>query len=435
MLLIKNVNLISPETGTEEITDILIENGTIIRIKKDIDIYEENPSADDTADDTLLIDGTGLCAAPGLVDVHVHFRDPGFTEKEDIITGAEAAKAGGFTSVVCMANTKPVMQTVDGLKYVHDKATETGIHVYQAAAITEDFEGKKLTNMAELKEAGALGFTDDGIPILDAEIVEDAMKEAVKLDVPLSFHEEDPSFIENNGINRGQASDYYNIGGADRKAEISLIERDVELAVKTGASINVQHISSREGVDLVRGAIAKCEGNRTIHSEATPHHFSLNEEAVIKHGAMAKMNPPLRTEDDRIAIIEGLKDDTIDLIATDHAPHTSEEKAREITKAPSGIIGLETSLALGITNLVRPGHLSLPKLIEKMTINPAKLYHINAGYISEGGPADMVIFDINEEWVVPSEFKSKATNTPFSGAKLYGKVKATICDGEIVYTD
>lgn len=436
MLLIKNIRLIDPKSKTDSIKDILIEDDKIAEIAEEIELQGLD-------EDTLLIDGSELCAAPGLVDVHVHFRDPGFEYKEDVLTGANAAKAGGYTSVVCMANTKPAADNMETIRYVEEKGKLTGIHVYQAGAITKGLKGQELTDIEGMNREGVAGFTDDGIPIMDEKLVETAMELSARLNVPLSFHEEDPAYITNNGVNAGEASVHYGIGGSDRKAEISLIERDLKLALKTNAIINVQHISSMEGVKLVREAVKAQkeeqtknqagEVKRRIHAEACPHHFTLTEQACIEKGTLAKMNPPLRTEADRKAILEGLKDGTIDIIATDHAPHSVEEKSKPITEAPSGIIGLETALGLGITQLVKTGVLSLSELLEKMTINPASLYGLDAGYVAEGSAADLVIFDPNQEWTVPESFSSKAVNTPFVGEKLYGRVIATICSGSIVY--
>ncbi|MBR6328665.1 MAG: dihydroorotase [Lachnospiraceae bacterium] len=429
MLLIKNIRLIDPASGRDENTDILADETGVIKLSPGGSI-----EPGDLDEDTLMIDGTDLVACPGLVDVHVHFRDPGFEYKEDIETGALAAAAGGFTSVVCMANTKPAADCPEVIGENIKKGEKTGIHVYQAATVTKGMQGKELTDFDALKKAGACGFTDDGVPILDAALAKAAMEEAARHGAVLSFHEEDPAYIENNGINRGSASRALGIGGSGREAEISMIERDVALAKETGAVINIQHISTAEGVDLIRKAVEGDESGRKIHAEATPHHFTLTEEAVKTYGSLAKMNPPLRTEEDRMAIIAGLKDDTIDIIATDHAPHSEEEKAREITQAPSGITGLQTSLALGISSLVKPGHLTLPRLIEKMSLNPAKLYGLDAGCIREGGPADITVFDPDEEWVFERDMvKSKSANTPFIGMSLTGRVKATICGGVIVY--
>ena len=365
-----------------------------------------------------------MIAAPGLIDVHVHFRDPGFTYKEDLQTGSAAAAAGGFTTVVCMANTKPVVDSVDIYKEIEDRCEQLPIKVWQAAAVSKGFEGKELTDMDALYEAGVRGFTDDGIPLMDEKLVEEAMKKAKELDVPISLHEEDPAFIETNGINHGPVSDALGIYGSPSIAEESLVARDCLLALRSGAQVVIQHISSGQSVELVRTFKAM---GANLHAEATPHHFTLTDEAVLKYGALAKMNPPLRTENDRLAIIEGLKDGTIDLIATDHAPHSTEEKSRPITQTPSGIIGLETSL-------VRPGHLTLSQLIEKMTINPASLYHLPCGSVAEGKSADLVLFDPNEKWT-PETYASKSSNSPFTGWELYGKVKYTICDGKIVYKD
>ena len=284
--------------------------------------------------------------------------------------------------------------------------------------------------MEALAKAGAVGFTDDGKPLLDAKIARKAMQEAARVHKPISFHEENPAYIQNNGVNAGKASEYFGIGGSDRQAEIDMVRRDLSIALETGAEIVIQHISAAEAVELVRQAKKK---STKIHAEATPHHFTLTEDAVMEHGTMAKMNPPLRSEADRQAIIAGLADGTIDIIATDHAPHSKEEKERSITAAPSGIIGLETSLALGITSLVRKGHLSLMQLLEKMTINPARLYHLDGGKIEKGAPADLVIFDPEAKWI-PEFFASMSSNSPFIGWELYGKVKMTVCGGEIVYT-
>ncbi len=424
VILIKNGHVIDPVSGLDGIRDVLVSDGKIAKIAEKID--EKS-----LAEGTEVIDAGEKIVAPGFVDVHVHFRDPGFTEKEDIYTGAKAAAKGGFTSVVMMANTKPTIDNVDTLKYVLDKGAETGINVYACANVTMGMKGETLTDMDSLKAAGAVGFTDDGIPLVREDIVLKAMEKSKELDLPLSFHEEDPSVIENNGINRGKASEHFGIGGSPRQAEINMISRDIELAKKTGAVIDIQHISTKEGVELVRQAKA---AGVNIHAEATPHHFSLTEEAAIEHGTMAKMNPPLREEADRQAVAEGLADGTIDMIATDHAPHTAEEKARELTKAPSGIIGLETALPLAVMNLLDTGKMRIRSLMASMSTNAARLYKLDAGYIAEGGPADIVIFDTDSKYVYRKEdIASKASNTPFIGCELKGKVHYTICKGRIVY--
>ena len=381
-----------------------------------------------------VIDASGLTVGPGLIDVHVHFRDPGLTYKEDIGTGAAAAKKGGFTTVVTMANTKPPVDSEETVRYVLEEGKKTGIHVLPAACVSVGMKGQELTDMDALKAAGAVGFTDDGIPLMDQKLVRQAMLKAKELDVPLSFHEEDPAFISENGIHAGEAAKALGIQGSPALAEDALVARDCMLALHTGASVNIQHISSANSVRMVK--LAK-ELGADVTAEVTPHHFTLTESAVLEHGAMAKMNPPLRTEKDRLGIIEGIRDGSIDMIATDHAPHSAEEKAVEpVWKAPSGIIGLETALALAVTNLVKPGHLTMVQLMEKMSLNPAKLYRFDKGSVAEGADADLVIFDENERWTVTEDdIASKSHNTPFIGAELYGRVKYTICGGRIVYED
>ena len=412
MILIKNARVMDPESGFDQVTDILLDGKRIRQIGK----------VDDVSGIEQVIDASGMIAAPGLIDVHVHFRDPGFTYKEDLQTGSAAAAAGGFTTVVCMANTKPVVDSVDIYKEIEDRCEQLPIKVWQAAAVSKGFEGKELTDMDALYEAGVRGFTDDGIPLMDEKLVEEAMKKAKELDV------EDPAYIKQPGVNQGKVSEQLNYGGASYLAEAVMVKRDCELAVKTGAKVDIQHISSGVAVDYVEEAKEK---GANVYAEASPHHFTLTEEAVLKYGTLARMNPPLRTEEDRQRIIKGLQEGTIEIIATDHAPHSKEEKDKPLDQAPSGITGIETSLALGVTELVEKGYLSMMQLLEKMTINPAKLYNMEQGRLQEGKPADVVLFDPEEEWEV-KEYKSKATNSPFTGWKLKGKVKYTICDGKII---
>lgn len=423
MILIRGGRVVDPKSGTDSVMDILIQDGKIISMGGEPDAAQ--------GQNVRVIDADGMVVAPGLIDVHVHFRDPGLTYKEDIHTGAAAAAKGGFTTVVCMANTRPVVDNVDTLEYVLEEGKKTGINVLSAATITVGMKGESLTDMELLKSHGAAGFTDDGMPIKDAALVKRAMEEAVRLNVPLSFHEEDPAFIENNGINRGQVSAQLDIGGSPALAEDVMIARDCMLALHTGATVDIQHISSGNSVRMVE--LAKQLGAHVM-AEVTPHHFTLDETAVLKHGTLAKMNPPLRTAADREEILRGLREGAIDIIATDHAPHSAEEKSRPLTQAPSGIIGLETSLALAVTHLIRPGHLTMLQLMEKMSLNPASLYRLDKGYLAPGADADVVIFNPNETWTV-KEFASKSTNSPFTGEKLYGKVKYTICGGEVVYED
>ena len=404
MILIKNGRVIDPAKGTDDVMDIVIDGGKI----KAMGHYPENGEYE------TVIDASGLTVGPGLIDVHVHFRDPGLTYKEDIGTGAAAAKKGGFTTVVTMANTKPPVDSEETVRYVLEEGKKTGIHVLPAACVSVGMKGQELTDMDALKAAGAVGFTDDGIPLMDQKRVCQAMLKAKELDVPLSFHEEDPAFISENGIHAGEAAKALGIQGSPALAEDALVARDCMLALHTGASVNIQHISSVNSVRMVK--LAK-ELGADVTAEVTPHHFTLTESAVLEHGAMAKMNPPLRTEKDRLGIIEGIKDGSIDMIATDHAPHSAEEKAVEpVWKAP--------------------GHLTMVQLMEKMSLNPAKLYRFDKGSVAEGADADLVIFDENERWTVTEDdIASKSHNTPFIGAELYGRVKYTICGGRIVYED
>lgn len=435
MIIIQNGRVIDPKSGTDAVMDLVCQNGMIYDMGEGIaEAYQPDAFHPDThSQEVQIIDASGLIVAPGLIDVHVHFRDPGFTYKEDIETGAQAAARGGFTTVVCMANTKPAVDNIDTLEYILKKGETTPIHVLSAANITMGLKGEELTDMELLKAHGAVGFTDDGLPLKDAALVERAMREAVRLQVPLSFHEEDPSLITNNGINRGAVSEALGIGGSPAAAEDVMVARDCMLALHTGAVIDIQHISSANSVRMIE--FAKQLG-APVMAEVTPHHFSLNETAVLKHGTLAKMNPPLRTAHDREEILRGLREGIIDIIATDHAPHSAEEKARPLTEAPSGIIGLETALALGITNLVDAGHLSLLQLMEKMSLNPAILYHLDAtkGWLGKGADADLVLFDPKEVWTV-TDFASKSKNSPFIGETLHGKVKMTICAGKIAYRE
>lgn len=450
MIYITNGYVTDPKTRFEGYRDILVKEDKIaVMAERGTPLTEllclagrqmSGEAAQDASGETKMekyanaiehIDASGKIIAPGLVDVHVHFRDPGFTYKEDIESGAAAAVKGGFTTVVLMANTKPPVDNRETLAYILEKGEGTGIHIYTCANVTVGMKGQEIVDMEDLSQAGAAGFTDDGIPILNETLLREALCRAAKLHKPVSLHEEDPAHITNNGIHAGKAAKYYGIGGSPREAEISMVERDIRIAVEEEADLSIQHISTKEAVELVRQAKKK---SGHIYAEATPHHFTLTEEAAIAHGTFAKMNPPLREEADRMAIIRGLQDGTIDMIATDHAPHSAEEKAKSLTEAPSGIIGLETALSLGIRELVLPGYLTMMELIDKMSHAPAGLYHLDAGYLAENGPADLIILDKDAVWRVEKDgFASKAANSPFIGEEMPGVIVCTICGGKIKY--
>lgn len=431
MLIINNVFLYDPSSGTEKECSLLIRKGRFEKISPE-PFPSEAASGKTGADSSAVrvIDAKGLCAAPGFIDTHSHFRDPGYTWKEDLHTGALAAARGGYTSVILMANTLPVVDNVPVLADILERAGREKIHIYSCANVTKGMSGRETVDFDALAAAGAAGFTDDGVPVMDPSILEEALKHAARLDLPVSLHEEDKTLISENGINGGgAAAAALGLKGSPREAEISLIRRDVEIAVRTMAPLCIQHISTAEGVDLVRQARKK---NPRIHAEATPHHFSLTEEAVIRRGTLAKVNPPLRTEADRLAIIRGLADGTIDIIATDHAPHSDEEKAKSFASAPSGMIGLETAFSLGLRELVRPGFLTMRQFLACLTCNPADFYRLPAGRVQEGAPADLVIFDPQASWTVEKPFASRSSNSPFLGETLPGVIKYTIAGGEIV---
>jgi dihydroorotase len=419
-VLIKNGKLINPATNFEGIVDISIQDGLIKEISPSIssDYFEYDD----------IIDAKGMIVSPGLIDIHSHFRDPGFTQKEDLVSGAYAAAAGGYTTVILMANTNPKIDSIESLAYIQEKAKDCPINILQEAALTIDFKDR-LVDMDLLHKAGAAGFTNDGVPVMNTKTLRDAMLKAAQLDTVIALHEEDNSLIDNHGINAGPIADKLGLKGAPRVSEDIMVARDCMLALETGACIDIQHISSGNAVDFIR--YAKSIGVK-VFAEATPHHFTLTEDDVLEYGVLAKMNPPLRSAEDRERIIAGLIDDTIEIIATDHAPHTADEKNVDFTKAPSGIIGLETALPLAVTELVMKNRLSMIHMLSKFTSNPARYYKLNKGNLQVGKPADVCIFDPNQEYIVDG-FKSKSSNSPFLGRSLYGKVKYTIVGGDIVY--
>lgn len=416
---IKRGHLIEPVAGISEPMDVLFDRGVVTKIGK-------NLKGDKT------IDAKGYVVCPGLVDIHVHFREPGFESKETIATGSRAAARGGFTSVVTMANTSPTIDNAGMVEFVHRRARETAtIKIWPAACATKGMQGAELTEMAELKAVGAVAVTDDGKDISSSWIMRRVLEYADMSGLVYLAHCEDHSLLDGGAMNEGYNSTRLGIVGMPSAMEEIMIERNARLAELTGAAIHVQHITTAGGVDILRRS--KARGVR-ITGEASPHHFTLTDDAVLSYDANAKMNPPLRSAEDVATIRNAIADGTIDIIATDHAPHTRTEKDVEFAHAPFGIVGLETSLGLVITELVETGHISIERAVEMMTSAPAAVLDLDAGEIREGGAADITIFDPKAEWLVnPDDFASKSRNTPFGGRTLRGLVKKTICAGKVVY--
>lgn len=420
-LLIKNGRLVHPVTGTILLLDLLVEDGKVALMERGLNVEADQ-----------VINASGLMVAPGLVDMHVHLRDPGFTYKEDIITGSNAAARGGITSMSCMANTNPVVDSPEQVQYILERAKEgSGVQVYPIAALSKGLLGKEATDAEALKKAGAIALSDDGCNVDNANLMRDVLIRARSLDIPVLCHCEDTSMVMGRAVNEGSVSRQLWLEGRPAIAEEIMVMRDAMLAEETGAHVHICHISTGRSVDIVRRM--KHKGVH-ITCETCPQYFILTEDAVLEKGSMARVNPPLRTEKDVKAMIAGLRDGTIDAIATDHAPHSAEEKARPLVKAPSGMVGLETSLALTLTALYHTKKMEMHEIIKRMTSNPADILHLPKGRMSLGGDADLTIFDPDEEWVIdPEEFASKGRNTPFSGMKVKGKVKYTIVKGKIVY--
>ena len=414
MLLIRNGRVLDPYTNINAQMDILIGDDGVIR--------ELGPRLDAPAG-CAVYDAAGLTVSPGFVDGHVHFRDPGQTEKEDVLTGAAAAAAGGYATVICMANTLPTCDTPEIIRYVTDKAKDCPVEVLQAGAVTKGLKGQELTDFAALQAAGAPCLTDDGINLTNAGLCRAAMEQAAERGILLSFHEEEPSLVPSPGVNFGSAAaQQFGVPGARASAETAMIARDIALALDTGARVLFQHVSSAQSAALIRAG--KALGAK-IYAEVTPHHISLTEDDVPAHGTYARMNPPLRKEADRQALIDALADGTIDMIATDHAPHTAEEKAREFAKAPSGITGLETAFSVCNTWLVQTGRLTPMQLIEKMSKTPAEVYGLTGRAVAAGNFARLVLLDWDSEMVY-KEYKSKAINTPYTNMPLTGAPRAIV---------
>ncbi len=418
-LLIKNVHAVDPSVSLDDVVDIYAEDGIIKKIGK-VDMPADR-----------VIDGQSkLVAFPGLFDMHVHLRDPGFTHKEDIITGTNAAKAGGFTGVACMPNTNPVTDNAETVAYILNKAEQTGINVYPVGCITKGMMSKELTDFDELKKAGCIAISDDGRPVENAELMRQALEKSDQYGFTVLSHCEDLNIINGGIINKGDVSEKLGVKGMDRASEDYITAREIALAMSCDAKIHICHVSTKGSVNIIRAA--KKDGVK-VTCETAPHYFTYTDEKLLGRDADYRMSPPLRTEEDRFAIEDALLDGTIDCIITDHAPHSAEEKA-VFEKAPNGVVGLETSLAMTLTRLYHTGKASLSKIAQLMAINPREILGIEPVKIAEGSKCDIAIFDPEFEWVViPEELHSKSKNTVFKNEKCNGKVLYTICNGKIVF--
>ena len=423
-LLIKNGRLVFPVTGTVVLQDVLVENGVISLMERGLDLEGCD----------RVIDASGLMVAPGLVDMHVHLRDPGLTYKEDILTGCAAAARGGVTAMACMANTSPAVDCPEQVEYVLNRARQgCGVEVYPIAAVSKGLRGEEPTDAEALKDAGAVALSDDGNNVDNANLMRDVLIRARGLDLPVLCHCEDTTMVAGRAVNEGSVSRQLWLEGRPAIAEEIMVMRDAMLAEETGAHVHICHVSTAKSVDIIRRM-----KKRGVHltCETCPQYFTLTEDEVLTQGAMARVNPPLRTRNDVAGIVAGLRDGTIDVIATDHAPHSAEEKARSLTRAPSGMIGLETSLAIALTQLYHTRRMDLPAIIKRMSTTPADILRLSRGRMSLGAQADLVLFDPDEEWTVdPEQFASKARNTPFAGRKVKGRVKYTIVKGQVIYQD
>ncbi len=423
--LIKAGRIIDPSEKHDVVGNILIEDGTIKGYPSDTKKIEKYGKV-------KIIDASGKIVSPGLVDLHVHMREPGFEHKETIRTVCEAGAAGGFTSLVCMPNTNPVNDNATVTEYILLKARKEGIvNVFPVGAITKSEAGESLAHIGEMYEAGCVGISDDGFPVMNSRVMRHAMEYVMAFDIPVISHAEDLNLSGGGVMNEGHVSNKLGLRGIPNASEEIMVARDITLAGLTGARLHVAHVSTAGSVQLIRDA--KARGIK-VTAEATPHHFMLTDEAILDYDTNAKVNPPIRTREDVDAIREGLTDGTIDVIATDHAPHTEDEKKVEFDLAPFGISGLETALPLSL-QLVKEGVLSLAEVIKKLTYNPAQIVKIGRGTLKVGCVADILIFDQETPITVDRmKFRSKGKNSPFHGWTLSGCVEYTIVGGKIVYS-
>lgn len=421
-IILKQVNIIDPSQSIDKIADILIEDGIIKSISDEIK----------SSNNEVIIDGNGCVCSPGLFDMHVHLREPGREDEETILTGSNAAAAGGFTEIACMPNTEPAIDSAQVVTMILQKEKGHLVNVFPIGAASQERKGEIISPMAELKDAGAVAFSDDGVAIKSAKLAKICFEYSAMLGCPIIEHCEDDSLAD-GAMNESFNSTMLGLPGIPSVAEDLIVTRDILLAEYTGGKLHIAHISTANAVELVRAA--KKKGVK-VTAEVTPHHFTLTDDVLVGYDTNYKMNPPLRSKEDVEAIIKGLQDGTIDCIASDHAPHSAEEKDVEFEYAPNGILGLETELPLTLTNLFHKNILTLNQIIEKFAINPRKILNLPIPIIKEGAKANLTIFNPNLEWEVDkNKFKSIAKNSPFHGWKLKGKSVATINNNQLFYND
>ncbi len=430
ILLLKNGRVLDPSQGIDGPLDILVRDGRVDRIARDIAVPARKRKADG---DTMVLDLKGLVAVPGLIDMHVHLREPGFEYKETIRTGCEAAVAGGFTAVACMANTDPVNDNRSVTEFILRKAAACGkARVYPVAAITRNLEGKTLSEFWDLKEAGAAALSDDGRPVVNGGVMRRALEYAHSLNLPVLSHSEDPSLSTGGVMNESLVSTELGLRGIPAVAEEAMIARDILLAEYTRSSVHICHVTTAGSVRLIREAKAR---GVAVTAETAPHYFTLSDESLRDYDTNRKVNPPLRSAADLEALREGLRDGTLDAIASDHAPHAQTDKAVEFDEAASGMVGLETSLGLSL-KLVQKGILTLPELVLRMSVRPAEILRVPGGTLKPGSAADITVLDPNRFWTVDSgSFRSRSRNTPFQDMPMKGRAVMTIVGGRIVYRD
>ncbi len=420
-LLIKNGRVLNPSNGQDCVTDLLIRDGSIAEI---------SPQISESAD--REINAAGCFVMPGFIDLHVHLRDPGFEYKETVATGAAAAARGGFTTIVAMPNTKPAADNPDVIRYVHNKAQSTSkVNVLQAGAVTQKMAGEQLSDIEGMVQAGSPAISEDGKSVMNASLMQQAMRIANQLDIPVLSHCEEKTLLHGGVVNDDENAAKNGLPGISNLVENMIAVRDVMLAKDTGAKLHLCHCSTKESVEIVK--LARERGVR-ISAEACPHHFTLSSDDMVPGDTNFKMNPPLRTREDVQALREGLRDGIIDVIATDHAPHSQSDKNDSMLRAPFGIIGLETAAALAYTELVLGGYLTPMQMAERMSFRPAQVLGLDKGSIEPGKPADIVIFDPEKTYEIhAADFASKSRNTPFHGRRVTGAVRATIAGGEVIY--